>query len=329
MELVGKAFSIALVITLSMGFLLIPWLKRLKFGQNIRSDGPSRHLQKAGTPTMGGIIFLIGISAAVLFVAPQRVDALVVLVLTLGYGLIGFLDDYIKIVFKRSLGLKAREKLLGQIILALLLAIGVVFWLDTGTALVVPFSGFFIAGGIQLEMGWWLFLAFTLVVMVGTANAVNLTDGLDGLASGASFVVALAMMFLSLQAGKEGVAVVMAAMSGGCLGFLYFNRYPAKVFMGDTGSLALGGGLAAAAVVTRSELFLVLIGGIFVLEALSVIIQVISFQTTGRRVFRMSPLHHHFELGGWSENRVVLTFWLVTILLGAIGLLGLYRLGSP
>jgi phospho-N-acetylmuramoyl-pentapeptide-transferase len=312
-----------------MGFLLIPWLKRLKFGQNIRSDGPSRHLQKAGTPTMGGIIFLIGISAAVLFVAPQRVDALVVLVLTLGYGLIGFLDDYIKIVFKRSLGLKAREKLLGQIILALLLAIGVVFWLDTGTALVVPFSGFFIAGGIQLEMGWWLFLAFTLVVMVGTANAVNLTDGLDGLASGASFVVALAMMFLSLQAGKEGVAVVMAAMSGGCLGFLYFNRYPAKVFMGDTGSLALGGGLAAAAVVTRSELFLVLIGGIFVLEALSVIIQVISFQTTGRRVFRMSPLHHHFELGGWSENRVVLTFWLVTILLGAIGLLGLYRLGSP
>ena len=329
MELVGKAFSIALVITLSMGFLLIPWLKRLKFGQNIRSDGPSRHLQKAGTPTMGGIIFLIGISAAVLFVAPQRVDALVVLVLTLGYGLIGFLDDYIKIVFKRSLGLKAREKLLGQIILALLLAIGVVFWLDTGTALVVPFSGFFIAGGIQLEMGWWLFLAFTLVVMVGTANAVNLTDGLDGLASGASFVVALAMMFLSLQAGKEGVAVVMAAMSGGCLGVLYFNRYPAKVFMGDTGSLALGGGLAAAAVVTRSELFLVLIGGIFVLEALSVIIQVISFQTTGRRVFRMSPLHHHFELGGWSENRVVLTFWLVTILLGAIGLLGLYRLGSP
>jgi phospho-N-acetylmuramoyl-pentapeptide-transferase len=329
MELVGKAFSIALVITLSMGFLLIPWLKRLKFGQNIRSDGPSRHLQKAGTPTMGGIIFLIGISAAVLFVAPQRVDALVVLVLTLGYGLIGFLDDYIKIVFKRSLGLKAREKLLGQIILALLLAIGVVFWLDTGTALVVPFSGFFIAGGIQLEMGWWLFLAFTLVVMVGTANAVNLTDGLDGLASGASFVVALAMMFLSLQAGKEGVAVVMAAMSGGCLGFLYFNRYPAKVFMGDTGSLALGGGLAAAAVVTRSELFLVLIGGIFVLEALSVIIQVISFQTTGRRVFRMSPLHHHFELGGWSENRVVLTFWLVTILLGVIGLLGLYRLGSP
>jgi len=329
MELVGKAFLIALVITLVMGFLLIPWLKRLKFGQNIRSDGPSRHLQKAGTPTMGGIIFLIGMLAAVLFVAPQRVDALAVLALTLGYGLIGFIDDYIKIVFKRSLGLRAREKLLGQIILALLLAIGVVFWLDTGTDLVVPFSGYAVDGGIRLEMGLWLFLAFTIFVMVGTANAVNLTDGLDGLAAGASLVVALAMMLLSLQAGKEGVAVVMAAMSGGCLGFLYFNHYPAKVFMGDTGSLALGGGLAAAAVVTRSELFLVIIGGIFVLEALSVIIQVISFQTTGRRIFRMSPLHHHFELGGWSESKVVLTFWLVTILLGVIGLLGLYRLGSP
>ncbi|TEB05832.1 Phospho-N-acetylmuramoyl-pentapeptide-transferase [Pelotomaculum schinkii] len=329
MEFLGKAFAIALVVTLAMGLLLIPWLKRLKFGQNIRSDGPSRHLQKAGTPTMGGIIFLAGIFVAVLLIAPERVDALVVLAITLGYGLIGFLDDYIKIVLRRSLGLRAREKLLGQIILAVLLAYGVVFWWDRGTALVLPFSGYFMSGGIQLELGWWPFLAFTLLVVVGTANAVNLTDGLDGLAAGTSLLAAAAMMLIALKVDKYGVAAVMAALSGGCLGFLFYNRHPARVFMGDTGSLALGGGLGAAAVVTRSELFFVIIGGIFVVEVLSVIIQVISFQTTGRRIFRMSPLHHHFELGGWSENRVVLTFWVITLLLGITGLAGLYRLGSP
>lgn len=329
MELLEKAFAVSLVVTLAMGLLLIPWLKRLKFGQNIRSDGPSRHLQKAGTPTMGGIIFLGGIFVAVLLTAPERVDALIVLAITLGYGLIGFLDDYIKIVLKRSLGLRAREKLLGQIILAVFLAYGVVFWWDRGTALVLPFSGYFTAGGIQLELGWWPFLAFTLLVVVGTANAVNLTDGLDGLAAGASLLAAAAMMLIALKVDKYGVAAVMAALSGGCLGFLFYNRHPARVFMGDTGSLALGGGLGAAAVVTRSELFFVIIGGIFVVEVLSVIIQVISFQTTGRRIFRMSPLHHHFELGGWSENKVVLTFWAITLLLGVIGLSGLYRLGSP
>lgn len=329
MELLGKAFTIALVVSLAMGLLLIPWLKRLKFGQNIRSDGPSSHLQKTGTPTMGGVIFLVGISAAVLIVAPQRMDALAVLAITLGYGLIGFLDDYIKVVLKRSLGLRAREKLLGQIILAVALAYGIAFWSERGTSLVLPFSGYFTPGGIQLELGWWLFLAFTLLVVVGAANAVNLTDGLDGLAAGVSLLVAVAMMLIALKVGKYGVAAVMAALSGGCLGFLFYNRYPAKVFMGDTGSLAIGGGLGAAALITRSELFFFIIGGVFVVEVLSVMIQVISFQTTGRRVFRMSPLHHHFELGGWGENRVVLTFWVITLLLCIIGLTGFYRLGSP
>lgn len=329
MELLGRAFTIALVVTLAMGLLLIPWLRKLKFGQNIRSDGPARHLQKAGTPTMGGIIFLVGILAAVLFVAPERTDALVVLAITLGYGLIGFLDDYIKIVLKRSLGLRAREKLLGQVILAALLAYVVVFWSGRGTELVLPFSGYFAAGGIHLDLGWWLFLAFTLLVVVGSANAVNFTDGLDGLAAGVSLLAAAAMMLIAFKVEQYGVAAVMAAMSGGCLGFLFYNRYPARVFMGDTGSLALGGGLGAAAVITGSELFFVIIGGIFVVEVLSVIIQVISFQTTGRRVFRMSPLHHHFELGGWSENRVVLTFWFITLLLCVIGLSGFYRLGTP
>lgn len=169
-------------------------------------------------------------------------------------------------------------------------------------------------------------MVFTVIVVVGAANAVNLTDGLDGLAAGVSMIAALALMIISLLVLKEGVAISMAALSGGCLGFVFFNRHPAKVFMGDTGSLAIGGGLGAAAVITRSELFFLIIGGIFVLETLSVIIQVISFQTTGRRLFRMSPLHHHFELGGWSENRVVLTFWALTLVFAAIGLAGYYNI---
>ncbi len=321
-----KAFAISLVVTLLLGPLVIPALRRLKFGQNIRSDGPSRHLQKAGTPTMGGVMFLAGMAAGGFLLARGMDDGIIVLLMTFGYGFIGFLDDYIKVVLKRSLGLRAREKLLGQILLAAGLAFWVVFESDRGTALVLPFSGFFTPGGIALDLGWWLFLTFTVLVVVGFGNAVNLTDGLDGLAAGVSMLVALAMMTIAIKMGKAGVAVSMVALSGGCLGFLFYNRHPAKVFMGDTGSLALGGGLAAAAVITRSEFFLMIIGGIFVLETLSVIIQVISFQTTGRRVFRMSPLHHHFELGGWGEKRVVLTFWAATLVFAAIGLAGLYHL---
>lgn len=322
----STAFAISLVVTALLGPLAIPALRRLKFGQSIRSDGPARHLQKAGTPTMGGIMFLAGTAAGGFLLARGMTDGIVVLLVTLGYGFIGFLDDYIKVVLKRSLGLRAREKLLGQVLLAAGLAFWVVFETDRGTGLVLPFSGFITPGGIHLDLGWWLFLAFTVLMVVGISNAVNLTDGLDGLAAGVSMLVALAMMVVALAVDKAGVAVSMAALSGGCLGFLFYNRYPAKVFMGDTGSLALGGGLAAAAVITGSELFLLIIGGIFVLETLSVIIQVISFQTTGRRVFRMSPLHHHFELGGWSENRVVVTFWAVTLVLALTGLAGMYRL---
>lgn len=321
-----KAFGISLAVTLLLCPLAIPALKRLKFGQSIRSDGPASHLQKAGTPTMGGVMFLAGTAAGGFLLVRGSEDGMVVLIMTLGFGLIGFLDDYIKVVLKRSLGLRAREKLLGQILLSAGLAFWVVFGLGRGTDLVLPFSGFLTPGGIHLQLGWWLFLAFTVLFVVGISNAVNLTDGLDGLAAGVSLLVALAMMMVALAAFKTGVAVSMAALSGGCLGFLFYNRHPAKVFMGDTGSLALGGGLATAAVITESEVLLLIIGGIFVLEALSVIIQVISFQTTGRRVFRMSPLHHHFELGGWGEKKVVLTFWAATLLFVVIGLAGLYRL---
>lgn len=326
MEKILAAFAVSLVVTLLLGPLAIPFLRKLKFGQNIRSDGPSRHLQKAGTPTMGGVMFLAGTAVGGFLLARGHLDGIVVLLLTLGHGFIGFLDDYIKVVLKRSLGLRAREKLLGQVLLGAGLAFWAVFEAGRGTHLVLPFSGFFAPGGLSLELGWWPFLAFTIFMIVGFSNAVNLTDGLDGLAAGVSALVAPALAVLALSAGQTGVAVSMAALTGGCLGFLFYNRHPAKVFMGDTGSLALGGGLAAAAVLTRSELFLVIIGGIYVLEALSVIIQVISFQTTGRRVFRMSPLHHHFELGGWGEKRVVYTFWAATLAFAAVGLAGMYHL---
>ncbi|HOV79787.1 MAG TPA: phospho-N-acetylmuramoyl-pentapeptide-transferase [Bacillota bacterium] len=320
------AFSVSLLVTLLMGPLAIPALKRLKFGQNIRSDGPARHLQKAGTPTMGGIMFLAGTVAGGFLAIRGMKDGIAVLLMTAGYGLIGFLDDYVKVVLKRSLGLRAREKLLGQVLFAAGLAVWSVFFMGRGTELAVPFSGISFSGGLHLELGWWPFFIFTILLVVFMSNAVNLTDGLDGLAAGVSVVVALTLMLIALKTDKTGVAAVMAALAGGCLGFLFYNRHPARVFMGDTGSLAIGGGLSAAAVMTESELFYIIIGGVFVLEAISVIIQVISFQTTGRRILRMSPLHHHFELGGWGENRVVIAFWFAALIFALAGLAGYYRL---
>ncbi|MCL6636154.1 MAG: phospho-N-acetylmuramoyl-pentapeptide-transferase [Peptococcaceae bacterium] len=244
----GKAFAIALSVSLAEGPFVIPLLRKLKFGQSIRSDGPARHLQKAGTPTMGGVIFLGGLLAAGIVTARGSLDALIVVGMAMGYGLIGFLDDYIKVVLKRSLGLRAREKLLGQVLLAVVLVFLLTSVLGRGTDLAVPFSGFFHPGGIYLTPPLWLFTLFTILMAVGMANAVNLTDGLDGLAGGVSLLVAAAMAAIALAAGKTGVALAMAALAGGCLGFLYYNRHPAKVFMGDTGSLALGGALMLPAV---------------------------------------------------------------------------------
>ncbi|MBE3584891.1 MAG: phospho-N-acetylmuramoyl-pentapeptide-transferase [Thermoanaerobacter sp.] len=325
--LLSKAFLISLAVTLLLGPVTIPFLRRLKFGQKVRDDGPATHLAKSGTPTMGGIMFLAGTAVAGLWLAHRFADGLLLLGVTLGFGLIGFLDDYIKVALKRSLGLRAREKLLGQTILSFLLALVAVSTFGRGTDVVIPFSGFFVPGGITLELNSWGFILFAVLMVVFMANAVNLTDGLDGLAAGVTIPVAAALVLISLLMEKWGIAIVLAALMGGCLGFLVYNRHPARVFMGDTGSLALGGALGAAAVLTRSELFLLIIGGIYVLEALSVIVQVISFQLFGRRVFRMSPLHHHFELGGWSEQRVVYTFWGGAIILAFLGMAGLYQLG--
>lgn len=319
---ITRAFVVALVVTLLLGPVLIPLLRRLKFGQSIRDDGPSRHLSKAGTPTMGGIMFLAGILAAVLFTGWGDRDAMVVLGVTLGFGIIGFIDDFIKVALKRSLGLRAREKLLGQVLLAALLGALAPAVLERGTTIIVPFSALLAGEGLVLDPGPWVYIMFSIVVVVGTANAVNLTDGLDGLASGVTLVGALAFIPIGLLAGRPGVALAMAALAGGCLGFLFYNRHPARVFMGDTGSLALGGALGAAAVLTAGELALLVVGGVYVLETLSVILQVFFFQVFGRRVLRMSPLHHHFELAGWSETRVVWSFWLASVVFAALGLWG-------
>jgi phospho-N-acetylmuramoyl-pentapeptide-transferase len=296
-----------------VGPILIPVLHQLKYGQSIREEGPQRHLQKAGTPTMGGIMILLALTVTSLLMAGRDITVWVALFVTLGHGGLGFLDDFIKVVMKRNLGLKARHKLVGQIIVSFLLAYIAVVHLHRGTDLWIPFLNAFI------DVGWFYYPLIFLVV-IGATNAVNLTDGLDGLASGTMVAASLAYTIISLKFGHPELALFSTAIAGACLGFLVFNIHPAKVFMGDTGSLALGGAFAALGVLTKTELLLIVVGGVFVMEALSVIIQVTSFKTTGKRIFLMSPLHHHFELLGWSEKRVVTTFWAAGVACGALGL---------
>lgn len=306
----GLAFMIALLI----GPIVIPILRRLKFGQSIRQEGPERHMAKAGTPTMGGVIILTALLVPVLFFVGNDPEVMLALFVTFGHGVIGFIDDFIKVVLKRSLGLKARQKLLGQIIMAVALAYIATTYFGRGTDLWLPVIG------VNVDFGY-LYYVLIFLVLVGTTNAVNLTDGLDGLAAGTTTVAATAYAVIAMAFAKPHLAIFCVSLAGATLGFLRYNVHPAKVFMGDTGSLALGGALAAVAVLTKTELLLVLVGGIFVLEALSVIIQVISFKTTGKRVFKMSPIHHHFELSGWSETKVVTVFWFVGSLFAILALL--------
>lgn len=315
------ALGVSVIIGIILGPIVIPFLRRLKFGQNIRTEGPQSHHLKAGTPTMGGVMIIIATGAATIIFANHSAEAWLALGTMLAYGLVGFLDDFIKVVMKRNLGLTAKQKLLGQIIIALSLAYFADFYLHRGTNLVIPFVG------TEFHMSWGIYFIFTLCVVIGTTNGVNLTDGLDGLAAGTTVFSGLAFGLIAVAMNKIGLAVFMAAMVGGCIAFLFFNRHPAKVFMGDTGSLALGGALAAVAIITRTELFLPIIGGIYVIETLSVIIQVISFKTTGKRVFKMSPIHHHFELCGWSERKVVTVFWLVALILALLGIWGIKGIG--
>ncbi|MBN3525959.1 phospho-N-acetylmuramoyl-pentapeptide-transferase [Paenibacillus apiarius] len=305
---IGVSFLLAVI----LGPLTIPLLRRLKFGQQVRDDGPKAHLKKAGTPTMGGTIILLAFTLAFLKFSVMDTDFYVLLIATLGFGLIGFLDDYIKIVFRRSLGLTARQKLIGQLFCAVLICI--LLW-QSGHSTVISIPG----TALGLDFGWFYY-PFIVLMMLAVSNAVNFTDGLDGLLSGTSAIAFSAFALIAMQASEISAAVSAAAMVGAVLGFLVFNAHPAKVFMGDTGSLGIGGAIAAIAILTKTELLIIVIGGIFVIEMLSVIIQVVSFKTRGKRVFKMSPIHHHFELCGWSEWRVVITFWLAGIVLAGLGL---------
>ena len=307
------AAAIALGVVLLLGPFCIPILHRLKFGQSIRTEGPASHQKKSGTPTMGGLFLIAGITVATLYAAPWSTEIMLALFIMLGHFVLGFLDDYIKVVKKRNLGLKARQKLLGQIIIAVVTLLIGSTMLDIDTTIWIPLTH------VELDIGAFYYVLVVLV-LIGTTNAVNLTDGLDGLASGCMAVAASCYAVVCILMNHFELAIFCAATVGACVGFLRFNFHPAKVFMGDTGSLALGGAFAAAGILTHTELLLIVIGMIFVCEALSVIIQVISFQTTGRRVFKMSPLHHHFELSGWSELKVVFVFWTVGLLFGLLGL---------
>ena len=310
--LLAAIFAAGLV--LCTGPLLIPELHKLKFGQSIREEGPKSHQAKSGTPTMGGIMIILAIVIATVAAAPLTPAVLLALFITLGHFVLGFLDDYIKVVKKRNLGLKAKQKMLGQILIAIVTMIVVTRVLGIDTTIWIPIADV----NVDIGVGYYFLVLF---VLVGTSNAVNLTDGLDGLASGTVAIASGAYALVCYMTGHFDLAIFCVAMMMACLAFLRFNAHPAKVFMGDTGSLALGGAIAAVGILTHTEILLAVIGFVFVCEALSVIIQVISFKTTGKRVFRMSPIHHHFELGGWKETKVVFVFWMVGLVASVVGLL--------
>ncbi|MGM7701074.1 phospho-N-acetylmuramoyl-pentapeptide-transferase [Pseudalkalibacillus sp. Hm43] len=313
-----------LIVTLLASFIVavvlspifIPFLKRLKFGQSIREEGPKSHQKKSGTPTMGGIVIIVSLLISTLFIALYfglfTTETMILLFVTFGYGVIGFIDDFIKVVMKRNLGLTSKQKLLGQLVIAIIFYFGM-RQAGISTALSIPGTEW------SIELGWFYFVLI-IVMLVGASNAVNLTDGLDGLLAGTAAIAFGAFAVIASSKLDLDVALFCLAVVGSLLGFLVFNAHPAKVFMGDTGSLALGGAIAAVAILTKTELLLVLIGGVFVMETLSVMIQVVSFKTTGKRVFKMSPLHHHYELSGWSEWRIVVTFWAVGLLLASLGI---------
>ena len=309
--LLAAIFAAGLV--LCIGPLLIPELHKLKFGQSIREEGPKSHQAKSGTPTMGGIMIILAIVVATVAAAPLTPAVLLALFITLGHFVLGFLDDYIKVVKKRNLGLKAKQKMLGQILIAIVTMIVGTRVLGIDTTIWIPIADV----NVDIGVGFYFLVLF---VLVGTSNAVNLTDGLDGLASGTVAIASGAYALVCYMTGHYDLAIFSVAMMMACLAFLRFNAHPAKVFMGDTGSLALGGAVAAVGILTHTEILLAVIGFVFVCEALSVIIQVISFKTTGKRVFRMSPIHHHFELGGWKETKVVFVFWMVGLLASLVGL---------
>lgn len=327
----------AALTALLISFILGPWLIRtmqnIKAGQFIREEGPKSHQQKAGTPTMGGILINLAILIpTILWADIMNPYIWIILFVTFSYGAIGFIDDFRKLTKRQNLGLTSKEKFSLQVGVALLAGLAIAYLPQLqnqySTTLTFPFLK------VALDLGWF-YIPFIIVVIVGASNAVNLTDGLDGLAIGSTAIAAVTYTILTYAAGNFRVAdylkiawiplaaelaVFCGAMVGASLGFLWFNSYPAQIFMGDVGSLALGGAIGTLAVMIKQEILLVFVGGLFVLEALSVIVQVISFKTTGRRIFKMSPLHHHFELSGWRETKVVVRFWIIAIIFALLSL---------
>ena len=315
------AIIIAFAVSAILCPIVIPFLHKLKFGQQVREDGPQAHLKKQGTPTMGGLVFLTAVVITSLLYIRDYPRIIPVLFMTVGFGVIGFLDDYIKIVMKRSEGLNPVQKLIGQFIITGIFVYYLVCSGEVGTSMLVPFTGGF-EHGIYLDLGF-LFIPFVFFVVLGTDNGVNFTDGLDGLCTSVTILVATFLTIISIGE-NSGISPITGAVVGSLLGFLLFNVYPAKVFMGDTGSLALGGFVASSAFMMQIPLFIPIIGLIYLVEVLSVIMQVSYFKAThGKRIFRMAPIHHHFELGGWAETRVVAVFSIVTALLCLVAYLGL------
>ena len=306
--------AISFILTVILAPIGIPMLRRLKFGQSIREEGPQSHMKKAGTPTMGGILFVLSIIATTLIAGSIynlfTTHTVVLLLVLVGFGVIGFLDDGIKVIFKRNLGLTSLQKLIGQIIISI--AAFMLLRLGTfDTSIMIPFTD------IKLDFGLF-YIAFLIFWLVGFSNAVNLTDGLDGLVAGTASIAFAAFGVIALFNEQADIALFAFAVTGALLGFLIFNANPAKVFMGDTGSLALGGALAMISVLVKAELLLLLVGLVFVIETLSVILQVGSYKLRKKRIFKMSPIHHHFELSGWSEWKVVLVFWSTGLIVALI-----------
>ncbi len=331
---------LGVVLALVASAVLFPfWIKVLRFrniGQQVRADGPQGHLVKQGTPTMGGVLILLVVAGTWLALGNiGRLSALVFFAMA-ACGALGFVDDWSKVWHERSLGLKPRAKLFWQALISVFFGLLAVNWAGLSSHVALPLSSSaldlgvitssFDLGGITLIVPW-LYLGLVFLMILGTSNAVNLTDGLDGLAAGTVTIVTLAYAGIAFRQNRLEISLLAAAIAGACIGFLWYNSHPADIFMGDTGSLGLGAAIAAFAIVTKTELLLILIGGIYVIETLSVIIQVTFFKLTGKRVFRMAPIHHHFEMLGWSETKVMVRFWIVTGIFAGAGF-ALYFVGT-
>lgn len=317
-------FLVAFVFTVIVGKITIPILKKFKIGQNEREDGPRSHLRKQGTPTMGGIIMIISIvvlsivTSLVWIKSGINIKSLVpVCLASIGFGVVGFVDDFKKLILKNTEGLNPKLKMFGLLIIATIFTIYLSNVAKIGTDILIPFTDY------RLSLPTWFYIPFTILVMLSATNAVNLTDGIDGLAATVLTIITGALTIISMKCGEAEIATFSSIVSGSCAGFLVYNVYKAKVFMGDTGSLLLGGVISSIAIYVKNPLILVIIAIVPIIETLSVIMQVISFRFTGKRMFRMAPLHHHFELSGWRENKVVVVFGCITLIFCVLGVLSI------